>query len=584
MNNYLLTSHLIKKVRRNIDKYKLVNNLIIFLFSIILITVTIMPTVHSKNEQDGWEIKLDFSEEGGKMDQIVFGENSFSSDSIDGSDVPDPGVPPTPPYVNAYFTTPFLYPHTKLMHEFKQYSSNNPYKIWNLTLIWQGNENTNITISWNLTEYIEFEYDTILLYNDTNVILKKMLINNTYTFNCPPLIPQYFKIKCMFFYILNMDINGNGIIEVNKNGPYEYGDIVTIEAIPSSGYTFSKWSGDHIGSTNPTNITMDSNKSITANFVKEGSDGNSGSGGIPPPLNIPPVAVASVDEPYIRFIGEDVTFNGSLSYDQDGYITSWHWEFGDGAEEDGEVITHSYIEEGNYTVILTVNDNIGSTHKDTIYVDISPKSNLAPKKPTLNGPQTGNINVSYTYDIFTIDADNDHIKYVFNWGDNTKITTNYSPSGTITTQNHTWITPGRYNIWVQAIDNKNASSDKTYLTVLIDIMPINNNKIQGDLIDEDSDGIYDIFYNLSSKNKSKVSQKSDGNYLIDINCDDIWDYVFDVDKGELKDYDSKESEFNELHVYNIEVTIIATLSLISLIICLIIIKKRNKKKNKSKKH
>jgi hypothetical protein len=71
--------------------------------------------------------------------------------------------------------------------------------------------------------------------------------------------------------------------------------------------------------------------------------------------------------------------------------------------------------------------------------------------------------------------------------------------------------------------------------------------------------------------------------LIDINSDDKWDYVFDVDKGELKDYDSKESEFNELHIYNTEVTIIATLSLLSLIICLIIIKKRNKKKNKSKK-
>ena len=129
-----------------------------------------MPTVNSQELQDGWEFTLNFYETGGKLDHIVFGEASYAFDSMDESDVPDPGVPPTPPYVNAYFTTSFLYPHTKLMHEFKHYSNNNPYKIWNLTLMWQGNDNTNITITWNLTEFNDCEYDAIFLYNDTNVL------------------------------------------------------------------------------------------------------------------------------------------------------------------------------------------------------------------------------------------------------------------------------------------------------------------------------------------------------------------------------------------------------------------------------
>jgi hypothetical protein len=41
---------------------------------------------------------------------------------------------------------------------------------------------------------------------------------------------------------------------------------VTIQAIPNSGYQFSNWSGDASGTTNLIIITMDSDKSITANF------------------------------------------------------------------------------------------------------------------------------------------------------------------------------------------------------------------------------------------------------------------------------------------------------------------------------
>jgi len=46
-----------------------------------------------------------------------------------------------------------------------------------------------------------------------------------------------------------------------------YGTEFTIKAIPESEYQFSGWSGDVTGETNPVTITLDSNKSVTANFV-----------------------------------------------------------------------------------------------------------------------------------------------------------------------------------------------------------------------------------------------------------------------------------------------------------------------------
>jgi len=54
-------------------------------------------------------------------------------------------------------------------------------------------------------------------------------------------------------------------------GTYTYncGTEVTIKAIPESGYRFSEWSGDASGTDNPTTINVDSDKSVTANFIRQ---------------------------------------------------------------------------------------------------------------------------------------------------------------------------------------------------------------------------------------------------------------------------------------------------------------------------
>ena len=46
------------------------------------------------------------------------------------------------------------------------------------------------------------------------------------------------------------------------------GKVVTVTAKPSMLSTFEGWSGDLSGATNPTTITMNSNKSITATFSR----------------------------------------------------------------------------------------------------------------------------------------------------------------------------------------------------------------------------------------------------------------------------------------------------------------------------
>jgi uncharacterized repeat protein (TIGR02543 family) len=69
-------------------------------------------------------------------------------------------------------------------------------------------------------------------------------------------------------------IETNGTITVNPNpnsitnntGTYDDGTVVSLTAIPDSGYQFDGWSDDATGITNPINITMDANKTVTAMF------------------------------------------------------------------------------------------------------------------------------------------------------------------------------------------------------------------------------------------------------------------------------------------------------------------------------
>jgi hypothetical protein len=68
-------------------------------------------------------------------------------------------------------------------------------------------------------------------------------------------------------YSLTIFATGEGTTDPSP-GSYvrDPGTQVTIKAIADSGYEFSEWSGDASGKTNPITITMDSNKSVTANF------------------------------------------------------------------------------------------------------------------------------------------------------------------------------------------------------------------------------------------------------------------------------------------------------------------------------
>lgn len=68
---------------------------------------------------------------------------------------------------------------------------------------------------------------------------------------------------------LTVNVTGNGSVDLSPTGgSYNYGEVVTMTPQPAAGWTFSGWSGNLGGNSNPGFITMDGPKSVTATFTQ----------------------------------------------------------------------------------------------------------------------------------------------------------------------------------------------------------------------------------------------------------------------------------------------------------------------------
>ncbi len=95
-----------------------------------------------------------------------------------------------------------------------------------------------------------------------------------------------------------------------------------------------------------------------------------------------------------------VEFDGSGSYDPDGTITNYRWQFRDGGIAYGALVSHTYQDDGIYTASLTVTDNNGATDSNSISITVLNPAPIAdftfyPLNPPVGEEVTFDASISY---------------------------------------------------------------------------------------------------------------------------------------------------------------------------------------------
>lgn len=132
----------------------------------------------------------------------------------------------------------------------------------------------------------------------------------------------------------------------------------------------------------------------TVTLTVTDNDGATVSAIITARVDAPPVAKITPIPTVI--LGQSQTFDGSASNDPDGSITSYSWNFGDGTNGAGAVISHTYSTPGEYTATLTVTDNDGATASVGATTVVSAPPGYTPSGTNVVVNLTGGVTLSFS--------------------------------------------------------------------------------------------------------------------------------------------------------------------------------------------
>ena len=192
------------------------------------------------------------------------------------------------------------------------------------------------------------------------------------------------------------------------------------------------------------NVTL----TVTDDSGATNSDATSASIGLGPQ---PPVADAGGT--YTGEIGVAIMFDGTDSFDPDGSIATYDWDFGDGDTGTGASPSHVYSAGAGYDVTLTVTDDSGANAMDDTMAVIA-LGNLPPTADA-DGPYSGIAGVAVTFDgSGSSDPDGNIATYDWDFGDST--------TGSGATPTHTYSADSIYNVTLTVTDDAGAAdSDAT---------------------------------------------------------------------------------------------------------------------------
>jgi hypothetical protein len=112
--------------------------------------------------------------------------------------------------------------------------------------------------------------------------------------------------------------------------------------------------------------------------------------------------------------------------------------------------------------------------------------------------------------------------------------------------------------------------------ISIDVIPIHD--INGQLVDVDSDNIYDFFENIDTGQQTDF-KKENNTFLIDSDGDNKWDYAYDPDTGLLTYYEFVYQKYYIIYQAERAAPGFELISILAVITLLAILLRRKRKNN-----
>ncbi|MCB0192985.1 MAG: PKD domain-containing protein [Anaerolineae bacterium] len=259
----------------------------------------------------------------------------------------------------------------------------------------------------------------------------------------------------------------------NPGGPYtaNEGTAITFNGSASSDpdgdsltYLWNFGDGSATATGAIVNHTYGDNGTYTVSLTV--NDGRGGVSTVSTNVTINNVApTANVGGPYSGDEGSTINFDGSGSSDPGANDTlTYAWNFGDGVTGSGQTPSHTYDDNGTFTVELTVTDKDGASTSQSTTVTIA---NLPPSA-NAGGPYSGDEGSTINFDAggSSDPGVNDTLTYDWDFGDGT------TDSGA--TVAHTYDDDGNYTVTLTVTDNDGDTDTDTINVPIANLDPTAN--------------------------------------------------------------------------------------------------------------
>jgi large repetitive protein len=148
---------------------------------------------------------------------------------------------------------------------------------------------------------------------------------------------------------------------------------------------------------------------------------------------------------------EERIFDASGSFDQDGLVQTYSWNFGDATTATGRSVKHAFATIGTFTVTLTVRDDFGAIGVAAMTVIVT---NNAPSAQ-ITAPSSVYTGDSVIFQGNGVDRDGTIASWLWNFGDT-------QTASTANTATHAYPVQGLYTVTLTVTDNNSAVGVATF--------------------------------------------------------------------------------------------------------------------------